>query len=310
VVCHSHPFCDTANAMGAAREHGHDSRSGTPLLFGLKQDAVTAILKEIGARLMPIIRLTANDAQRMKHLKHYFLVFALVTAAAVPGAEWRHGAEQSTVAAAADQAKREGKAVMFNFTGSDWCSWCIKLKQEVFTQPEFESFARNHLVLVEVDFPRRTAQTEALKAANQEAAKRMGVTGYPTLVFFNSDGKVIGRSGYKRGGADAFVREVTQLISTAQAHAGPTAPPRELPRFGGAATQPPIRYTNLALKTISGTADRRFALLNDQTLTTGETLPVKLLDGKVNVRCVEIREQSVIVAVQGEKGPREIKLRR
>jgi hypothetical protein len=51
-------------------------------------------------------------------------------------------------------------------------------------------------------------------------------------------------------------------------------------------------------------------LLNDQTLTVGETLPVKLLDGKVNVRCVEIREQSVIVDVQGEKGPREIKLRR
>jgi len=86
--------------------------------------------------------------------------------------------------------------------------------------------------------------------------------------------------------------------------------PRELPRFGGAATQPPVRYTNLTLKTISGTASRRFALLNDQTFAAGETLPVKLLDGKVNVRCVEVREQSVIVDVQGEKGPREIKLRR
>jgi protein disulfide-isomerase len=248
----------------------------------------------------------------MQHLKHYYLVLGLVTAATAPGAEWRHGAEQSTVAAAAEQAKREGKVVMFNFTGSDWCSWCIKLKQEVFTQPEFESFARDHLVLVEVDFPRRTAQTEALKAANQEAAKRMGVTGYPTLVLFNSDGKEIGRSGYKPGGAAAFIRETTRLINSpaAQPSARSAAPPRELPPFGGAATQPPIRFTNLALKTISGTANRRFALLNDQTLTAGETLPVKLLDGKVNVRCVEIREQSVIVDVQGEKGPREIRLRR
>ena len=248
----------------------------------------------------------------MQHLKHSFLVLGLVTATTVPGAEWRYGAEQSTVAAAADQAKREGKTVMFNFTGSDWCSWCMKLKQEVFSKPEFESFARDHLVLVEVDFPRRIAQPEALKAANQEAAKRMGVTGYPTLIFFNSDGTVIGRSGYQQGGAAAFVRGVTNLISTAaaQAPARPAAAPRELPQFGGAATQPPIRYTNLALKTISGTANRRFALLNDQTLTAGETLPVKLLDGKVNVRCVEIRQQSVIVDVQGEKGPREIKLRR
>lgn len=254
---------------------------------------------------MPITCLTANDAQRMQHLKHCLLVFGLVNAAAATAAEWRHGTEQSTVAAAAEQAKREGKVVMFNFTGSDWCSWCMKLKQEVFSRPEFESFARAHLVLVEVDFPRRIAQPEALKAANQEAAKRMGVTGFPTLVFFNSDGKQIGRSGYKPGGAAAFVQEVTKLIDS-----GPAARPPELPRFGGAATQPPIRYTNLALKTISGTANRRFALLNDQTLTVGETLPVKLLDGKVNVRCVEIREQSVIVDVQGEKGPREIKLRR
>jgi thiol-disulfide isomerase/thioredoxin len=201
---------------------------------------------------------------------------------------------------------------MFNFTGSDWCSWCIKLKEEVFSKPEFESFAGDHLVLVEVDFPRHSAQTEALKAANQEIAKKMGVTGFPTLVLFNSDGKVIGRSGYKPGGAAAFVRETTKLINTAAAEssATPADSRRELPRFGGAATQPPIRYTNLALKTISGTANRRFALLNDQTLTAGETLPVKLLDGKVNVRCVEIREQSVIVDVQGEKGPREIRLRR
>jgi len=250
--------------------------------------------------------------QHMQLSKHSFRILGLVTAVAASGAEWRHGAEQSTVAAAADQAKREGKAVMFTFTGSDWCSWCMKLKQEVFSQPEFESFARDHLVLVEVDFPRRTAQSEALKMSNQEAAKKMGVTGYPTLVLFNSDGKEIGRSGYKQGGAAAFVRETTRLINAAaaQAHAHSVAPPRELPPFGGALTQPPIRYTNLTLKTISGTANRRFALLNDQTLTAGETLPVKLQDGKVNVRCVEIRDESVIVAVQGEKGPREIKLRR
>jgi thioredoxin-related protein len=246
----------------------------------------------------------------MQHLKHYYLVLGLVAATAAPGAEWRHGAEQSTVAEAADQAKREGKAVMFNFTGSDWCTWCKRLKEEVFTQPEFESFARDHLVLVEVDFPKRTPQPEALKVANQDAARKMGVSGYPTLVFFNSDGKMIGRSGYKQGGAAGFVREATQLINAPSAKSSTRpAAPKELLRFGGAATQPPIRYTNLALKTISGTANRRFALLNDQTLTAGETLPVKLFDGKVNVRCVEIQEQSVIVDVQGEKGPREIKLR-
>jgi thioredoxin-related protein len=244
----------------------------------------------------------------MQPVKHCLFILGLVAAIRASGAEWRHGAEQGTVAAAADQAKRERKVVMFNFTGSDWCSWCMKLRQEVFSQPEFESFARDHLVLMEVDFPKRIVQSDALKAANQEAARRMGVKGYPTLVFFSAEGKLIGRLGYETGGADAFVQRVTKLIDTT---AGPSTVPRQesLP-FGGAATQPPIRYTNLALKSISGAANRRFALLNDQTFSAGETLPVKLLDGKVNVRCVEVREGSVIIAVQGEKGTREIKLRR
>lgn len=194
---------------------------------------------------------------------------------------------------------------MFLFTGSDWCPWCIKLRDEVLSRPEFDAFARDHLVLVEVDFPRRTRQPEALQTANQEAAKKMGVTGFPTMVFFNSDGKIIGRSGYKPGGTPSFIREVTSLIE-----ADPAGRPREWRQFGGAATRPPIRYTNLVLKTISGTPNRRFVLLNDQTLAAGETLPVKLLDGTVNVHCIEIRNESVLVEVQGEKGTREINLRR
>jgi thiol:disulfide interchange protein len=118
---------------------------------------------------MPNTCLTANDAQPMQHLKHCLLVFGLVTAAAAPAAEWRHGTEQSTVAAAAEQAKREGKVVMFNFTGSDWCSWCMKLKQEVFSRPNSSHCARPSRP-GGVDFQAHRA-TGSVEGGQSEAAK-------------------------------------------------------------------------------------------------------------------------------------------
>jgi len=251
----------------------------------------------------------------MQYLKSSLLVLGFIAATAAPAAEWRRGAEQGTLAAAVAQAKREDKILMFNFTGSDWCRWCKQLKDEVLSQPEFDSYAGKHLVLVEIDFPRRTAQSEALKAANRELATRMGVTSYPTLVFLDSDGNAIGSTGYQPGGVGVFIRGVAKLTGKpgAEPKASPAAAPRKLPPgsppSGSAATHPTVRYTNLVLKTISGTPKRRTAQLNDQTFTAGVTLPVNLLDRKVNVRCVEVREQSVLVAVQGETGLREIKLR-
>lgn len=233
----------------------------------------------------------------------------LLLAAAAPAAEWRNGAEESTLTAAFSQAKRENKTTMIFFTGSDWCSWCKKLDEEVFSKPEFETYARTNLVLVKVDFPRQGTQSDAIKKANRELAQKLGVTGYPTLWFFNPDGKQLGRGGYQPGGVASFTRHLANLSAKpgAQQQAARPEEPPPLP-FGGAPTHPPIRYTNLVLKSISGTAKRRFALVNDQTFATGDTLPVRLLDGKVNVRCVEVRDQSVLLAVQGEAAPREVTL--
>jgi thioredoxin-related protein len=247
----------------------------------------------------------------MRHLKRSILVFGLITATTAPAAEWRQGAEDGTLGAAITQAKRERKITMFYFTGSDWCSWCRKLDDEVFSQREFDTYARTNLVLVKIDFPQRTAQSEAMKKANREMANKMHVGGYPTLFFFNTNGMQIGRSGYQPGGVAAFIRTVDKLTAKPETGQPPTQvaeQPEPLP-FGGAPTHPPIRYTNLVLKTISGTPKRRYALVNDQTFAAGDTLPVKLLDGKVNVRCVEVREKSVLVAVHGENAPREITLR-
>ena len=53
---------------------------------------------------------------------------------------------------ALQQAKTENKAVLVNFTGSDWCVWCIRLTEEVFSKNEFETYAKKNLVLVKAGF--------------------------------------------------------------------------------------------------------------------------------------------------------------
>src|SRR5258708_35916882 len=78
------------------------------------------------------------------------------------------------------RAKAEKKLVMLDFTGSDWCGWCIRLNKEVFSKPEFAQYAKDNLVLVEVDFPRKKEQPEELKKANESLQTKYGVQGYPT----------------------------------------------------------------------------------------------------------------------------------
>ena len=62
-----------------------------------------------------------------------------------------------------DKASAEHKVVLLDFTGSDWCGWCKRLKAEVFDQPEFAEFAQANLIMVEVDFPRNKPETAAAK---------------------------------------------------------------------------------------------------------------------------------------------------
>ena len=59
------------------------------------------------------------------------------------------------------------KPLFFFFTGSDWCGWCIKLQKEVFFLPEFKKWATKNVILVELDFPKRTPISDDLKKQNR-----------------------------------------------------------------------------------------------------------------------------------------------
>ena len=103
------------------------------------------------------------------------------------------------------QAKAEHKIVLADFTGSDWCVWCKKLEKDTFTQPEFSDYAGKNLVLVRVDFPNHSTQSDDLKAANAALATKYNVQGYPTLIAFKPDATVLWRvDGYLEGGPKAL----------------------------------------------------------------------------------------------------------
>src|ERR1039458_9663377 len=89
------------------------------------------------------------------------------------------------------QAKAENKIVLMDFTGSDWCPWCIKFKKEVLDTAEFQEYAAQNAVLVELDYPHKKVQSGELKEANAALKAQYDIHGYPTLVVLNKDGKEI-----------------------------------------------------------------------------------------------------------------------
>jgi protein disulfide-isomerase len=109
------------------------------------------------------------------------------------------------------KAKAENKLVMIDFTGSDWCGWCIKLNKEVFSTPEFVSWAEKNIVPVEIDFPRSKPQSAELKKTNDALQKKYNIEGYPTIIVLNGDGKKLGELGYQPGGPKAFIASLEKL---------------------------------------------------------------------------------------------------
>ncbi|MCL1920372.1 MAG: thioredoxin family protein [Kiritimatiellaeota bacterium] len=118
-----------------------------------------------------------------------------------------------------EQAKAEAAAfkqpIFAFFTGSDWCGWCMKLKEEALDTKAFAKFAADNLILFEADYPRGKQQPEKIKKQNEELKSTYGIRGYPTVFLLDAEGKSIGQTGYKEGGADAYVKHLKELLAKA-----------------------------------------------------------------------------------------------
>ena len=102
--------------------------------------------------------------------------------------------------------------MLVNFTGSDWCIWCKRLSSEVFQQKDFESYAKDNLVLVMLDFPKDIEQTQEIKEYNNKLAQKYGIQGFPTILLIDGQGKLVAQTGYQPGGAAKYVEHLKSYL--------------------------------------------------------------------------------------------------
>jgi thioredoxin-related protein len=113
---------------------------------------------------------------------------------------------------ASSVAKASGKYMLLDFSGSDWCGWCIRLEKEVFSQDAFKDFAKENLVCVLVDFPRAKEQSKELKQQNMDLARKYDIKGYPTVIILSPDGEPVAKTGYLQGGPWEYARHLKKII--------------------------------------------------------------------------------------------------
>jgi thioredoxin-related protein len=114
--------------------------------------------------------------------------------------------------AAKKSASESKKDLLIDFTGSDWCSWCIKLNDEVFKHDAFKAGVKDSFVLVEIDFPRaKDKLPEDARKRNTELGEKYAVQGYPTILLCDAEGKPYAATGYEEGGPEKYVAHLNEL---------------------------------------------------------------------------------------------------
>ena len=107
---------------------------------------------------------------------------------------------------ALQQAASQNKRLLLDFTGSDWCQWCMKTDADIFSKREFMDYAAKNFVLVKLDYPQRMILPDETKAQNERMRTQFNITGYPTLIVLDKNGAELGRmSGYYEGGPSTYL---------------------------------------------------------------------------------------------------------
>jgi thioredoxin-related protein len=147
----------------------------------------------------------------MKHnliLILFLSVFAIAIAAEeTTELNWLSNLEEAQL-----ESEESGLPIFVNFTGSDWCGWCIKLVDEVFSKEEFIDYANENLIMVKLDFPKRIEQTKETKDYNRSLSSKYNIQGFPTILLLNSEGEVIAKTGYQAGGPNKYIDHLKNLL--------------------------------------------------------------------------------------------------
>ena len=130
---------------------------------------------------------------------------------------------------AMQESNTSKKPIFAFFTGSDWCGWCKKLQREVFAKQAFKTWAKDEVILLELDFPRRTQLAPALAQQNKSLAQAFQVRGYPTVWMFYASKKegetninlnALGSLGYPSGAVKGkeevlFIKNANAILAKA-----------------------------------------------------------------------------------------------
>ncbi len=113
------------------------------------------------------------------------------------------------------KAKSEKKALLVDFTGSDWCGGCIRLHDEVFKHEAFSKPASEKFVFCALDFPNSPEAKAKVPnpVRNQELNERFKIEVFPTILVMDHDETVLGRSGYREGGPEKYAAHLDELLT-------------------------------------------------------------------------------------------------
>lgn len=115
----------------------------------------------------------------------------------------------------ADTLKRSeasGKLAFMYFSGSNWCGFCKRLDSEILETELFQAYAAEHFELANLDFPRPAPKGDSNHDLNVWLKAQHGVKGFPTVLILNSNGAVVAQTGYVRGGPEAFIAALEELL--------------------------------------------------------------------------------------------------
>lgn len=170
----------------------------------MKYDSLQIFLDNLGIRRsIPALQFIMNKNTLMTTVA---FVFASVSALHAGGEGWQTDFE------AAKKLAAEGKKdLLLDFTGSDWCGWCVKLNKEVFGLEPFKTGTKDKFVLVELDFPQKKELEAKLKEQNEKLQEQFKIQGFPTILLCDATGKPYAKTGYQPGGAEKYVAHLDGL---------------------------------------------------------------------------------------------------
>lgn len=145
----------------------------------------------------------------------YFVAAAILFLGTMPAFSQTAGWTDDYAKATAE-AKSENKAILLDFTGSDWCGWCMKMKKETLDTPQFNTYAQKNLILMTVDFPHNKPLPPAVKQQNAMLDAKYHAEGFPTYVLVDKFGRELWRqTGYLAGGPGVFIAALGKFYTPA-----------------------------------------------------------------------------------------------